>query len=668
MNHVSFAHTTRVVIENLHPCVDGGRFPVKRIVNDTVEVQADVFVDGHDELAAVVLYRHKDSSDWQEVPMQPLGNDLWQGKFHVTRIGDYLYTIQAWIDDFKTWRTKLAKRVDAGQDTTVDLQIGAALLESAAARAPAEDATLLQTTADTLRAPGPNRKTAEKLALSTKVLRLASHHADRAQATTFCPELHITVDRPKAQFSAWYEMFPRSCSPVPGQHGSFKDCEEWLPYIAGMGFDVLYFPPIHPIGMTSRKGRNNAVSSVAGDPGTPWAIGSSEGGHKSIHSSLGTMKDFRSLVKKAAALNLEIAMDIALQCSPDHPYVKEHPSWFRWRPDGTVQYAENPPKKYQDIFPLEFCNDESQALREELRSIFQFWIDQGVRVFRVDNPHTKPFAFWEWLISSLKAEHPDLIFLAEAFTRPKVMYQLAKLGFTQSYTYFTWRRTKQELVEYLTQLTTTEVREFFRPNFWPNTPDILMDYLQQGGRPAFMSRLVMAATLSSDYGIYGPAFELCVNKPREEGSEEYLDSEKYELKHWPIDSPDSIKDLITRVNSIRHQCKALQQTSNLRFEQVDNDMLLAYIKWDERMANVVLIVVNMDPIFRQSGWVTIDLAALGIPESAEYQVHDVLNEKTYTWSGPTNYVALDPSFQTAHIFELVLDKVTRLPSPNAKVK
>ncbi len=668
MNFVDSTSETRVVIENPQPCVDGGRFPIKRILGDTVEVQADIFVDGHDELDAIVLYRHKASPDWQEASMRPLGNDLWQATFRVTHIGEYLYTVQAWTNEFKTWRTALTKRVEAKQDTTVDLLVGQGLLESAADRAPSNDAILLRASAETLKKARTHRKAAEKLALDEGVLRIASRHADRTRATTFSPELSVTVDRNKARFSAWYGMFPRSCSSLPERHGTFKDCEEWLPYIAGMGFDVLYFPPIHPIGSTSRKGRNNAVSSVEGDPGTPWAIGSADGGHKSIHPSLGTMKDFRSLVKKAAGLNIEIAMDIAFQCSPDHPYVKEHPSWFRWRPDGTVQYAENPPKKYQDIFPLEFCNGESLALREELRSVLQFWIDQGVRIFRVDNPHTKPFAFWEWLIYSLKSDYPDLIFLAEAFTRPKVMYRLAKLGFTQSYTYFTWRRTKQELVEYLTELTATELSEFFKPSFWPNTPDILMDYLQQGGRPAFMARFVLAATLSANCGIYGPAFELCVNKPKEEGSEEYLDSEKYELKHWHIDSPDSIRDLITRVNHIRHQCKALQQTINLQFEHVDNDMLLAYTKWDERMANVVLVVVNMDPVFRQSGSVTIDLAALGIPASAEYKVHDLLNEQTYTWAGATNYVALDPSTQTAHIFEIELDEATRLPSSNAAVK
>jgi starch synthase (maltosyl-transferring) len=642
----------RVVIENISPAVDCGRFAVKRVIDDIVAVEADIYAEGHDELDAVILFRPIGSGDWHEAPMEPVVNDRWRGSFQVEQLGTYVYVVRAWTDSFKSWQAKLSKRVEARQDTSVDLLIGADLLEKASQRAPTADALQLSSAADTLRERGRDRGPAEALALDQHVLALACRYADRADATTSSPEIRVTVDRRKARFSSWYEMFPRSCSPTPGQHGTFRDCEARLPYIAGMGFDVLYFPPIHPIGVTARKGRNNAVRCGAGAPGTPWAIGSREGGHKSINPSLGTLDDFHSLVERAAEYGIEIALDIAFQCSPDHPYVKDHPDWFRWRPDGTVQYAENPPKKYQDIYPLEFANPDWQALWQELRSVVQFWIDQGVRIFRVDNPHTKPFAFWEWLISSLKENHPDLIFLAEAFTRPKIMHRLAKLGFTQSYTYFTWRRTKWELIEYITEMTTTEVSDSFRPSFWPNTPDILMDYLQQGGRPAFMSRLVLAATLSSNYGIYGPAFELCVNTPREEGSEEYLNSEKYELKHWDLDSPASISDLITRVNRIRHSQPALQQTNNICVQPVDNEMLLAYSKTETASSDRILVVVNMDPKQTQSGWVTIDMESLGLAPDATYTVRDLLDGQAYAWHGPRNYVVLDPTVRPAHVLSI----------------
>ncbi len=520
---------TRVVIDNVTPCIDAGRFPIKRIIGDIVTVEADVFTDGHQSLGAEVLYKDEASETFSAARMTHLGNDRWKASFPVATPGDHLYTITAWIDEFTTWQASLIKRLEANQDVSVELLIGADLLAHAAARAVKPDSDTLLDFAERLRAQHPIGEAAAT-ASGAEVLELASRYPDRTPAATYSPALHVTVDRERAGYSAWYEMFPRSCSPVAGRHGTFKDCEARLPYIAEMGFDVLYLPPIHPIGVTARKGCNNAVRCSPDDPGTPWAIGSAEGGHKSVHPALGSLEDFRALVEKARESGIEIALDMAFQCSPDHPYVREHPEWFRWRPDGTVQYAENPPKKYQDIFPLDFDTTDRENLWLELRSVVQFWIDQGVRIFRVDNPHTKPFAFWEWLIASLKARYPDLIFLAEAFTRPKVMARLAKLGFTQSYTYFTWRRTKWELIEYMTELTRTELAEYFRPNFWPNTPDILMDYLQEGGRPAFQLRLVLAATLSANYGIYGPAFELCVNIPREKNSEEYLNSEKYELK------------------------------------------------------------------------------------------------------------------------------------------
>lgn len=462
----------------------------------------------------------------------------------------------------------------------------------------------------------------------------------------------MVVDREKARFSTWYEMFPRSCSDTPGRHGTFQDCEARLPYIAAMGFDVLYLPPIHPIGKTHRKGKNNAQTGDATDHGSPWAIGASEGGHKAILPALGTLQDFRRLMERARTHGIEMAMDIAFQCSPDHPYVQGHREWFRIRPDGTVQYAENPPKKYQDIFPLDFETEQWRALWEELRSVFDYWIEQGVRIFRVDNPHTKPFAFWEWVIGAVKRMHPDVLFLAEAFTRPKVMHRLAKLGFTQSYNYYPWRTTKTELMEYFTELTQSEVREFFRPNLWPNTPDILTEQLQHGGRPAFMSRLVLAATLGANYGIYGPSYELGEHEPREAGSEEYLNSEKYEIRRWELDRSDSLGEFIARVNRIRRENPALQSDWSLRFHPVANDQLLCYSKRTADGANVILVVVNLSPYHRHSGWLELDLDILGVDVDRPFQVQDLLTNAYYAWQGPRNYIEVDPHSAPAHIFRI----------------
>jgi starch synthase (maltosyl-transferring) len=472
-------------------------------------------------------------------------------------------------------------------------------------------------------------------------------------AVTYPRELTVTVDREKAGFSAWYEMFPRSTSPVHGKHGTFKDCEACLPYIAAMGFDVLYLPPIHPIGKTGRKGKNNTLPARPEDPGTPWAIGAKEGGHKAINPRLGTLADFKRLIAKAGEYNIEIALDIAFQCSPDHPYVKEHPEWFFRRPDGTIQYAENPPKKYQDIYPFNFDTENWRELWEELKSIVLYWAGQGVRIFRVDNPHTKPFQFWEWLLMEVKKEYPDAIFLSEAFTRPKVMYHLAKLGFIQSYTYFTWRNHKKDITEYLTELTQTPVKDFFRPNFWPNTPDILHEYLQTGGRAAFMARLVLAATLSASYGIYGPAFELMENRPREPGSEEYLNSEKYEIKHWDIDRPDSLRKLIGQINRIRRENAALQRNRNLWFNATSNEQLICYSKHTDDLSNLILVVVNLDPHATQAGAVNVPLKSWGCDAEKPYKVHDLLSDKGYTWRGEWNYVELNPSVCPAHIFHLL---------------
>jgi starch synthase (maltosyl-transferring) len=447
-------------------------------------------------------------------------------------------------------------------------------------------------------------------------------------------------------------MFPRSTAVEAGRHGTFRDVEARLGYVAGMGFDVLYLPPIHPVGRSHRKGRNNSPVAQLGDVGSPWAIGAEEGGHKAVHPDLGTLEDFRHLLAAARDRGIEVAMDLAIQCSPDHPWVREHPEWFRRRPDGSVQYAENPPKKYEDIFPIDFETPAREALWNELASVVFFWMDQGVRIFRVDNPHTKAFPFWEWLIAKVRAKHPEAIFLAEAFTRPKVMYGLAKLGFSQSYTYFTWRNTKEELTDYLRELTATKVREFFRPNLWPNTPDILPEPLQVGGRPMFQARLILAATLGASYGIYGPAFELLEEKPRTPGSEEYLDSEKYQIRHWDLGREDSLKDLITRVNRIRKENPALHDNLGLRFHEIDNPQLLAYTKATRDLSNIVLVVVNLDPHHAHTGWLKLPLKDLGLEGGGSYQVHDVLTDARYFWNGPRNFVQVDPHSIPGHIFRI----------------
>ena len=632
----------RVVIEHVDPEIDGGRFPIKRVVGEIVQVEADVFADGHDHVAGMLLHR-PGGGTWREVPLEPLANDRWRASFCVEALGKHRYTVEGWIDHFATWADNLRKRIDAGQDVGVELRIGAELVRAAAERAGSRDRGRLERFAASL-----ERGDRPEVGLDTELAALVARHPDRSLATRYDRELEVVVDRERARFSAWYELFPRSTADRPGRHGTFKDVEARLSYVAGMGFDVLYLPPIHPIGRSFRKGRDNALHPQSGDPGSPWAIGASEGGHTAVHPELGTLEDFRSLVQAAQRHGLEVALDIAFQSSPDHPFVREHPDWYRWRPDGTVQYAENPPKKYQDIYPFNFETPSWRELWEELKGVFDFWIEQGVRIFRVDNPHTKPFAFWEWLIGELRREHPDLIFLSEAFTRPKVMYRLAKLGFTQSYTYFAWRNQAWELREYLTELTRTQVQEFFRPAFWPNTPDILTELVQQGGRPVSALRLVLAATLSSSYGIYGPVFELVETAPLEPGREEYLHSEKYETRYWDLERPQSLRELIARVNRVRRGHPALQQNRTLRFLRTDNEMLLAYAKTAPDGSDVVVTVVNLDPRFTQSGWVEVPVQPVaGLPT---YQVEDLLNGPTYTWRvGDWNYVQLNPAMTPAHI-------------------
>ncbi|HET9781606.1 MAG TPA: alpha-1,4-glucan--maltose-1-phosphate maltosyltransferase [Candidatus Dormibacteraeota bacterium] len=623
----------RVVIEAVSPEVDGGRFPAKRVVGELVVVEADIFADAHDSLAANLLVRHERQPDWTTIPMSALVNDRWRGQFPVTELGKYLFTIEGWIDHFETWRKRLAKRIEAGQDTRVEIEVGARLVEAASQRADgaAADAARLVALSKALRTG--------KADLDGELGELMRRHGER-HITPYGRDLEVMVEPVKARYSTWYELFPRS-------FGTLRDVENMIPEVAEMGFDVLYLPPIHPIGTTHRKGANNRPAK-AGEPGSPWAIGSKEGGHKSIHAELGTLDDFKSLVHAAKVEGIDIALDIAFQCSPDHPYAREHPEWFKHRPDGSIQFAENPPKKYEDIYPFDFETDSWRELWQELLSIFLFWADQGVRVFRVDNPHTKPFAFWEWLLAEVRRKHPDAIFLSEAFTRPKVMFRLAKLGFTQSYTYFAWRNTAYELYQYFTELTQSPVREFFRPNLWPNTPDILTEYLQTGGRPAFQARLILAATLGASYGIYGPPFLALEGRAREAGSEEYLDSEKYQMHDWRVDG--AMRELVTIVNRIRRDNPALQTDRGLRFHFTENDQLLAYSKSTPDNSNVLLTVVNVDPHHVQRGWVNLPLAELGLETDRPYQAHELISGARYLWNGARNYVEINPNSMPGQIF------------------
>jgi len=642
---------SRVIIEAASPEVDGGAFPAKRVAGDVVIVEADIFADGHDLISAVVLEKHDSESEWREIRMRPLVNDRWRAELKVEQLGFHRFTIEAWIDHFLTWHRDLKKRVDGGADEKelgVQLLIGLAYIKAAAERAGSRDRRKLAPFIAAIESDDP---VDEKIAdlWSEDLLALMWRNAERRYVTRYHRELAIEVDRPRAAFSTWYELFPRSTAAEEGRHGTFRDVEAQLPRVAKMGFDILYLPPIHPIGEQFRKGKNNKVSAEPGDVGSPWAIGGKAGGHKSVHPDLGTMQDFERLVAKAKDHGIELAMDIAFQAAPDHPYVQEHPEWFLARPDGTIQYAENPPKKYQDIYPFHFESEDWQALWNELRDVFAFWVGKGVRVFRVDNPHTKPLPFWEWCIRELKKEWPDLIFLAEAFTRPKIMYRLAKGGYTQSYTYFAWRNTKYELQEYFDEITKPPVSDFFRPNAWPNTPDILTEFLQYGGRAAFTQRLVLAATLSANYGIYGPAYERYEHLAREHGSEEYLDSEKYEVRHWP-QTDDDLTEFIGAVNRIRRDNLALQQNATLKFHETDNEQILCYTK--TAAENAIVVIVNLDPHNQHSGWIELDLDALRIEAGRPFQVHDLLSGARFTWHSGRNFVQLNPHVVPAHIFRI----------------
>ncbi len=639
-----------MVVVNIRPEIDGGRFPIKRIVGDRVAVSATVIADGHDVLRCLLLVHAVGAQQLNEIPMEPGDNDTWTAEFAVETPGSASYTVEGWIDRFGTWRRDLEKRMAAQQDLRIELQMGAVLATQASERAGGQEARTLSRYAELLSNRALPTEERAHLATSADLLGHMNAHPDRSTSSTYGKELYVVVDRPRARFGSWYELFPRSCSSDPRVHGTFQSCEQTLPAIAAMGFDVVYLPPIHPIGSTHRKGPNNNGEASAADVGSPWAIGSDVGGHTAVHPQLGTLDDFRHFVKTAEELKLDVALDIAFQCSPDHPYVRAHPEWFQQRPDGTIQYAENPPKKYEDIYPFNFDTAAWEPLWDELRAVVKFLIEHGVHIFRVDNPHTKPLSFWEWLIKSVKKENPEIIFLSEAFTRPALMYQLAKAGFSQSYNYFPWKNSKAELESYFTELVQTDVHEYFRYNLWPNTPDILTEYLQHGGRAGFVIRFILAATLGANYGIYGPAFELCEHEPKEPGTEEYLQSEKYEIKHWETDRPGNLRSLITRMNQVRRAYPALQRDNTLTFHPTTSDQIICFSKRAPENADIVIAVVNVDPHNSHSAEITLPLRDFGIDETAPYCVRELLTDISYEWKSARHVVELDPNVMPAHLF------------------
>ena len=651
-----------IVIESIEPTVDGGDHPIKRVVGDVLRVSADVFKDGHDALGVALLSRGPGARTWTETPMTLVtkGLDAWSAELLLDRIGAWSYAIEAWVDAYETWRRGTIKKIAAGEQVPNEAQEGLALVRAAVARCRRDETAWgtpwtgaderARTAIEALLAALPSDPTASATRLCAEDVAAFVHRwGERVLRSRSVRELPVWVDRTAARFAAWYELFPRSEGATPGKSGTLATAAARLPAIAAMGFDVIYLPPIHPVGRQFRKGKNNTLDARPSDPGSPWAIGNEHGGHKAIDPALGTLDDFRAFVAGARTLGMEVALDFAIQCSPDHPYVHEHPEWFHHRADGTIAYAENPPKKYQDIYPIDFWGPHRDALWEELRSIVLFWIGHGVRTFRVDNPHTKPLAFWRWLIETVQAEHPDVLFLAEAFTRPAPMKALAKAGFTESYTYFTWRTTKEELTEFVTELTGSTMREYYRGNLWPNTPDILHAFLVEGGRPAFKIRLVLAACLSSLYGIYS-GYELGENEPLRAGSEEYLHSEKYQYKPRDWSHPDSLAEYITRLNGARHDHAALRLYDNVVFHQADDDQILLWSKATPDRSDVVICAVNLDPLHPRHAWCTLDVAALGVGEDEEYDVEDVLTGERWPWRGGRAWVRLDPAREPAHVF------------------
>jgi starch synthase (maltosyl-transferring) len=643
----------RVAIEGIDPEIDGGRFPAKVARGQRLYVEADVFGDGHDKVACALLWRKTGEAEWHEEPMRYLVNDRWRGSFKPQAIGPHEYTIIGWRDVWEYWRYEVGKKHGAGVPIELELEEGARLLAASvgAGRGSAEDQTALKRLAEAMKS-APDSERFRQL-MSDDVAGLMQRAGHRANLTWYERVLPLTVDRRKAVFSAWYELFPRSMSGDPNRHGTWDDVIRRLPYVQGLGFDVLYFPPIHPIGATNRKGKNNTLRAEPGDVGSPYAIGAAEGGHDAIHPELGTFDDFRRLVEAAAEHGLEIALDYALNCSPDHPWIKEHHDWFDWRPDGSIRYAENPPKKYEDIVNVRFYDGDKPipSVWEKQRDIFLFWISHGVKIFRVDNPHTKAFPFWEWVIAEVQRDHPEAIFLSEAFTRPKVMHRLAKVGFTQSYSYFTWRNTKHELIEYMTELTTTVKRHTMRVNFFVNTPDINPVYLQTSGRAGFQVRAVLAASLAGNYGIYS-GFELCEGTPIP-GKEEYLNSEKYEIKAWDWDRAGNIRQDIALMNELRQRHPALQQFENIKFYNMWNDNILYYGKRSKDLTSFLLFAVNLDPHNDQGGNFEVPLWEFGLPDGASIEVEDLVADYRFTWSGKIQHVHIDPQQRPYYIWRLL---------------
>jgi starch synthase (maltosyl-transferring) len=639
-----------IVIEAVQPAVDDGRYPCKREVGDRLEVSVDLFKEGHDVLDAVILYRTKDDSRWSEASLRPLDNDRWGGSFPLERNTRYLFTIEAWTDVFGSWVEEMGRRVAGGQtDLTSELLEGWELVRRVAARAAPAEAAPLRLVLERYETAAVQEARLDLL-LDPGLRRAVSRLQERKDATRYDRELEVVVDRVRARWGAWYELFPRSQGRAPGRHGTFDDCIQRLPDIQRLGFDVVYLTPIHPIGRTHRKGPNNTLVAGPTDPGSPWAIGGPEGGHTAVHPELGTLEDFGRLVKAAQGLGIEIALDLAIQCSPDHPWVREHPEWFYQRSDGTIKYAENPPKKYQDIYPVNFACEAWEALWDELLRVALFWVERGVRIFRVDNPHTKPLEFWAWLIREVQERHPEVIFLSEAFTRPKVMRGLAKAGFTQSYTYFTWRNFKEELTEYVEELSRSEMAEYFRGNLFCNTPDILPEILQRGGPPAFKMRAALAATLSPLWGIYS-GYELC-EAAALPGTEEYLDSEKYQIRVRDWDQPGHIKDYLAQLNRIRRENPALQSYRNLRFYAADSPHVLFYGKSTPPGDNVVLVAVNLDPFAAHEATLDLPLEKLGLAPDDTYELHELLSDGRQLGRGRRQTVTLDPRISPAHIYRV----------------
>ena len=636
-----------VVIEQVKPELDGGRYPIKRLVGESLEVTANIFKEGHDTIAGILRYKVHGDKHWQEVPMHHVDNDRWTGSFVLSENTRYLYSIGAYVRSFDTWQAELTKKHGVVPDLSSELLEGKAQLKDAMSQAKGPDTTMLKEWLGKWDAAS-SQEARIAIALDAELATLVAQHEQRAAWSTYPQELAVVADRERARYGAWYEIFPRSEGTIEGQGGTFNDCEARLPAIREMGFDVLYLTPIHPIGETNRKGRNNSLTAQPGEPGSPWAIGSRHGGHDAIEPAIGTLEEFDRFSQAVHQHGMEIALDFAINATPDHPYVKQHPEWFKRRPDGTIKYAENPPKKYEDIYALDFYSEAWPEIWQEMKRVFLFWIQHDVKIFRVDNPHTKPVIFWEWLIAEIQRDHPDTVFLAEAFTKPKMMRVLAKAGFTQSYTYFTWRNTKEEMTEYLTELTQSEMKEYFRPNFFANTPDILPPILQQAGRPAFKFRLFLAATLSTTYGIYN-SYELCENRAIP-GTEEYQDSEKYEIRHWDWNRPGNIRDYITRINQIRRDNPALQSFTNLKFYESNNKHILFYGKMTPDKTNILLFAVNMDPYAVQEARFIIPLEEFGIPETATYHLHELIQDYRHDVVGPEYIIHLDPNQEPAALF------------------